>query len=140
MKTILWLKRFDLLMQFGALSIPIALALGTGEYFALFYTYFFVGGAQVVSFIAHVLGGRQQWSGPGRTQYGRLLTLTLALAIVVPGLSYLWPELGPIALCLGFLYLLATPIMAVWYFIICFQEEGSVARAADREMLIVRSV
>ena len=140
MKAILWLKRFDLLAQLLALCIPALLGIASGEYFTLFYAYFFVGGAQVLSFIVHAAGGLQQWNASGRGQYGRLLAWTIAVSIIVVPLAYLWAGDGPVSLCVGILYLFATPIMAVWYFSICRLEVGRVARAAGRGMLIIRSV
>ena len=140
MKIVLLLKRTDLAIQLAAFCIPPLIAFASGDYFGVFYAYFFVGGSQVVSFVMHAAPGRQPWTGAGRKKYGRLLGLTLAIGLGSVGLFWMWNALGPLVLCLCVAALILTPCMAVWYFLICARETGRVEQLSKREMLIVRSV
>lgn len=143
MKTLLFFKRFDLALQICALIVPALLAWRGGQYFSLFYMYFFVGGAQVVSFIVHAIAGRQTWTSIDRRSYGKMLAVLIGGGVVMVLCYYFLQGLVVLmylVLLSCFLYFIATPIVAVWYFKLCLRETTRVARAGAREMLIVRSV
>lgn len=140
MKTLLLFKRFDLVLQFCTLIGSSLLALSTGQYLAVLYVYFAVGGAQVASFLIHAIAGRQAWILIERTRYGKLLVILAVVAAVALLGSSVNDNLIIAGLVVGAAYLIVTPVMAVLYFLTCLRETGRVGRAVRRERLIVRSV
>ena len=140
MKTLLFVKRFDLAVQACALVVPALFLLNAGQYFSALYLYLAIGSVQVASFLIHAVAGKQAWMLVERRRYGKLLAIITIVAVVVMlGIS-INDAFVVAGLAAGFAYLIGTPVMAVVYFLICLRETARVGRAVKREMLIVRSV
>ncbi len=140
MKTLLFFKRFDLVLQLCSLFGSALLALSAWQYFSVLYLYFAVGGAQVASFLIHALAGKQTWMLVDRTQYGKLLAVLAVVAAVALLGSRIDDDFTMAGLVVGVAYLIGTPVIAVLYFLTCLRETARVGRAVRRERLIVRSV
>jgi phosphatidylglycerophosphate synthase len=137
-KTLLLLKRLDLAVQLTALFVPGLFAFIAGQYFSVFYLYFFVGGAQVLSFLLHFATGEKQWTAPGRARYGKLLASLVGIAVFVVLLGLAWNDSIGIILIVGLIYLIITPVVAVWYFTLCFGETQRVLQNVRRQILILK--
>ena len=122
-------KYTDLLLQLIAsvISALLLAILGKGEY--LFHLYFFTGGLQVTSFLIHLFI-RENWvDRRSRKSYGKTVLLLAGAGLVV----YLLFRMDTGAeLFFGYaiLMLFFSPVLAIWYFTICYSELRSMKHKA----------
>lgn len=104
------LKLIDFWGQVTLISASL-LSLAIGAEIA-FWGYFFVGGWQVLSCIAHGLLKERFFSAKDRKLYIRTLTWILILGIISI----------PVWIIYGFVLLFVSPFLAIWYATICYNE------------------
>ena len=113
-------KYVDVAVQLTAIVAGLILGLFRQNF--AFYFYFIVGGWQVLSCFIH---GVVPQFNPIKDRKRYLITLgVLAILTFLIYLGYLM-ELEPVLGLLipyGFLLLLFTPVMAIWYCYICYRE------------------
>jgi len=129
MKTLLSLKYVDLLIQGLALVIPLVSCLFYGGANNL-AAYFTVGGAQVLSCLAHI-GLPSRLRSDQRKYYEWTLATVLLLFLVAALL------LLPVVLYLALGLLFISPFLALWYTLICYQELCTVKRYTDRKKYVL---
>lgn len=105
--------------------LQIALILG-GLIFCIFYpqdflyAYFVTGGWQLASCFIHEFFRPHYYPDPGRRRYLITVLITILLAIIFLLALICFDFFG--SFIYGFLLLLLTPVMAVFYILICFGE------------------
>lgn len=117
------MKRFkilDLSLQVTALFIPFLISIFRGNQVRFLDIYFFVGGWQVASFLAH-LAMKASWiRQKERNRYGKVIFGTAASGLISLALLYL--NIWGVLFCYLFGLLAVTPVFAIWYFYISLQE------------------
>lgn len=122
------IKIFDLSIQL-LITIGGLIWLLTGSNNSLFYIYYFLGGWQLLSFLAHLLVKENWLHQAGRKRYFLTLLWTAGFGII----SYLL-LLAEVSLILFYMaaLLFVTPFYAIWYFIIGFRELSAIK---NRELI-----
>lgn len=137
MKEMVIAKRIDFYLQLLALLVPFIWAAAAKNPFILFAAYFSVGGVQVLSCILNKIGWDNNLKHNGRRRYEKLL---LVIAIVMPVAYWLLritdnAVLGMPAICLLGLLLIVSPLMAVWYMAMTWEELVLVRRLSHRRVI-----
>ena len=138
MKTLLALKRFDLAVQLSTLLIVVMLSAYRGHPFFLYYAYYLLGGAQVLSFVIHLAAKQSPWLASVRSSYGRTLAWLFGIAVVAVLIGMVSEGALGLLLVVGGFYLIVTPFIAAWYFVMCAGETKRVYQALQRDMLIIK--
>ncbi len=109
-------KKIDLLLQVAIISFSVLIVLfNTSQ--NIFLAYFLTGGYQLLSSLIHLFNGRAYYPVKGRKYYwGTLMVIAFLTAIffayfLFVGLALLW----------------VSPILAIWYLIICYRENRLLA-------------
>lgn len=109
-------KQADLLVQTLAITACFIWVLAPGnEETRLFISFFIIGGLQLLSFFTHLFLKKNWLSSKQRDHYGKTLFWVLVTGIV----SY---TLTPLLLLYLFGLLIASPVLAAWYLMICISE------------------
>ena len=93
-----------------------------GEPHFFIYFYFIVGGWQLVSFSFHYFFCTPTIFYSGRMFYGKLCMAVIGIAIVICALCFIASELIWLLLVYGFAMLWLSPLLAFYYFYICWKE------------------
>lgn len=107
-------KQIDAWISVGLISTCAAVTISAGSTLYLIYSYFIIGGWQVASMLVHTFNGWFMKKG-ARSWYHKV---TLGILIITP-VSYLVPPLAMMILCL---LLVVSPVLAITYTSICFDE------------------
>jgi hypothetical protein len=104
-------KQIDLWLQLTALLVGITSPAWGGD---LFFAYFLVGGAQLLSFFVHLFAGPAIGRTPGRRKYGTFLIVLVILLV-----------LGMLTWTIFFILiglLMVAPVVAILYASMCYNE------------------
>ena len=125
MRTILFAKRMDLILQLVCLLIPLLFCNRMDRANYIVMPYFLVGGCQLLSALINGLSLDREFKISGRKYYLR----TLLAIIIVFCCASVFRE-GILFCLLGLLFV--SPVLAIWYFIITWIEMGIVKRFVHR--------
>lgn len=130
MRPLLFLKWFDLVGQILALVITTIVMIDDGSLLAGWVA---LGAAQVLSCGANFFGLQRQYRNKSRRAYEGLIVIFL-----VAGMPYLFHTTRFLAYILHsvtgsicYAFILASPILAIWYFVITITEINKIQRNED---------
>jgi hypothetical protein len=119
------MKTYKLIDLWGNVVILLAIvfyALKTKQIDTLFSLYFYLGAWQLISAIAHLFTQSFYHSNQLRVLYNKALLITIIIIAISFGLAFIDDLTFFILIVVGGLTLVATFIMAIFYFIICYKE------------------
>lgn len=114
-------KSIDLIVQLFTIVLGVVFGLIHMEYG--FYFYFIVGGWQVLSCLIHAVFPQYYNKVKDRRRYLiTLLVLVISSFLLFLGFYFEFEPLLALIIPFGFILLLISPIMAIWYCYICYRE------------------
>ena len=128
MRTVLFWKRADVIVQLLAILIPIALAIIENNFGYIILIYFSAGVVQLISVIVNRSFLDKFLRKPGRLECE---IATLALICMIP-LAFLVDILTNIY---GFALLFLTPVLSIAYIIVCWNEMELIQSIVKRREL-----
>ena len=114
MKSLLYWKLADIILQVLALLVPVVLCI-TDVPFDIFYSYFSVGAAQVVSCVINKLFLDPDYRADGRRTYEITLLLVLGLFLLLWVGYLVWNDIVGVYGIFAVAMLFIGPIMAIAY-------------------------
>jgi hypothetical protein len=118
-------KKIDLIVQLVLIALALVFAFNVGG-FNFLYSYFVVGGCQVLSTVLNLAILRKEYRSQGRIFYEVSL-----LALGFWTLAAYFDRTSIDALLMFLLY--GSPVMALWYFIMTYTELQKVTTAAKQQ-------
>lgn len=103
-----------------------------GQPHMFIYFYFIVGGWQLISFSIYYFFTKPTVFYKERMCYGKICMILIGLAILLCGLCFLISDLIILLFLYGFALLWLSPILAFYYFYICWKEYNLVI---NRELI-----
>lgn len=113
------LKQTDLIIQAMLFITGILASIIPANPLPFVYFYFFMGGWQLLSLAVHALHPKNLFFRKERSRYAKNVLGLFIIGILSAVLSV---GGAPILLVYLFALLLISPVLATWYFTICFRE------------------